>query len=392
MIIERDISSICKEIFGKYPVLTITGPRQSGKTTLAKRLFPEKRYVNLEDPDTRMLALNDPRSFLSNFPDGAIIDEIQRVPDITSYLQTIVDGKRNNSMFVLTGSQQFEISQSISQSLAGRSAVIKLLPLSLKELQNSFPQVDLDNLLLQGFYPGRYANDIPPHIFYRSYLETYVERDLRQLSQIENLPIFEKFMRLLAGRVGQLLNFSSLANDLGVSHTTIKKWVNLLEAGDVVCMLQPFYRNIGKRLIKMPKIYFYDTGLAAYLLGVENAQQLKLHPLRGNIFENFVIVEFLKSRYNQAKSSNIFFYRDRTGNEVDIVAENPLSLMPVEVKSAETITKDFVKGIKHFKNLFKDESANGVVIYAGNESSYSYGEYSYISWKDLPSFLKSGTL
>jgi predicted AAA+ superfamily ATPase len=283
-LIKRTIGPVCRDAFKKYPIITITGPRQSGKTTLAKSLFPKMPYVNMEFPDDRRLAIEDPRGFLNNYPEGAILDEIQRTPELPSYLQGIVDEKKKNGMFVLTGSQQFEISQSITQSLAGRTAMIKLLPFTIEELYGPAFAGEVDTVMLNGFYPGLHINKINSSRYYSNYLETYIERDLRQLSQIENLTTFEKFVRLLASRAGSLLNASSIANDCGVSMPTIGKWLSLLEASYIVFLLPPFFRNIGKRLIKSPKIYFHDTGLLCFLLGIENESHLKSHPLRGNIF------------------------------------------------------------------------------------------------------------
>ncbi len=343
-------------------------------------------YVNLEEPDKRKFAIDDPRGFLSNYPDGAILDEIQRTPDIPSYVQSIVDSSDKKGLFILTGSQQFEISHSISQSLAGRTALIKLLPFNLLELESSKKLPPLDNLLLQGFYPRIYKERLEPHSFYMNYFETYVQRDLRQLSQIDNLHIFDKFVRLLAARAGQLLNYNSLANDVGVSQPTIRKWVSLLEASYIVFILPPFFRNIGKRLVKTPKVYFYDVGLAAYLLEIENVKELKTHPLRGNLFENFIIIEFLKARFNLAKTSNLYFYRDRTGNEIDLVIQKALSLIPVEIKSAKTLNMEFSRGLKSFKKIFGQEIKKSFVIYGGEEKHTQQG-ITFLPWHDLPRYI-----
>ncbi|MBU1146975.1 MAG: ATP-binding protein [Candidatus Omnitrophica bacterium] len=362
--------------------MTITGPRQSGKTTLAKACFPKKPYVNLEEPDKRKLAIEDPRGFLENLSRGAILDEIQRAPQLSSYIQSIVDSSSQKGMFIFTGSQQFEITQSISQSLAGRTALIKLLPFNLKELGSKKQYKSLDDLLIKGFYPRVYKENLMPHNFYMNYFETYVQRDLRQLSQIENLHVFEKFVRILAARTGQLLNYNSLANDVGVSQPTIRKWISLLEASYIVFLLPPFFRNIGKRLIKTPKIYFYDVGLAAYLLEIENAKQLKSHPLRGNLFENLIITEFLKARFNQAKASNLYFYRDRTGNEIDLILQNPLSLTAVEIKSSATLNLDFCRTLNLFKKIFGREVKKSFVVYCGKGTA-SHNQTTFLPWQEL---------
>jgi len=384
-VIKRQLQKKCIEFSKQYPVVTITGPRQSGKTTLVKMCFPKKPYVNLEEPDKRNLAIEDPRSFLSSYPDGAILDEIQRTPDLPSYIQSIVDSSEMKGLFILTGSQQLEISHSISQSLAGRTALIKLLPFNLAELESAGKLPLLDNLLLQGFYPRIYKERLDARAFYMNYFETYVQRDLRQLSQIDNLHLFDKFVRVLASRVGQLLNYNSMANDIGVSQPTIRKWISLLEASYIAFLLPPFFRNIGKRLIKTPKVYFYDVGLATYLLGIENTRQLKSHPLRGNIFENLVIMEFLKNRFNQSKTSNLFFYRDRTGNEIDLVIQEAASLIPVEIKSAKTLNVDFCRGIKSFKKLLGPEINKSFIIYNGEEK-HTHQKITFLPWKELRRF------
>ena len=383
--IKRQLQKKCIEFSKQYPVVTITGPRQSGKTTLVKMCFPKKPYVNLEEPDKRNLAIEDPHSFLSSYPDGAILDEIQRTPDLPSYIQSIVDSSEMKGLFILTGSQQLEISHSISQSLAGRTALIKLLPFNLAELESAGKLPLLDNLLLQGFYPRIYKERLDARAYYMNYFETYVQRDLHQLSQIDNLHLFDKFVRVLASRVGQLLNYNSMANDIGVSQPTIRKWISLLEASYIAFLLPPFFRNIGKRLIKTPKVYFYDVGLATYLLGIENTRQLKSHPLRGNIFENLVIMEFLKNRFNQSKTSNLFFYRDRTGNEIDLVIQEAASLIPVEIISAKTLNVDFCRGIKSFKKLLGPEINKSFIIYNGEEK-HTHQKITFLPWKKLRRF------
>ncbi|MBU4589602.1 MAG: ATP-binding protein [Candidatus Omnitrophica bacterium] len=380
--IRRILHQKCVEFSRQYPVVTITGPRQSGKTTLAKACFPQKPYVNLEEPDKRKLAIEDPRGFLENLPTGAVLDEIQRAPQLSSYIQSIVDSSSQKGMFIFTGSQQFEITQSISQSLAGRTALIKLLPFNLKELGSKKQYKSLDDLLIKGFYPRVYKENLKPHNFYMNYFEAYVQRDLRQLSQIENLHVFEKFVRILATRTGQLLNYNSLANDVGVSQPTIRKWISLLEASYIIFLLPPFFRNIGKRLIKTPKIYFYDVGLAAYLLEIENAKQLKSHPLRGNLFENLIITEFLKARFNQAKTSNLYFYRDRTGNEIDLVLQNPLSLTAVEIKSSATLNLDFCRTLNLFKKIFGQEVKKSFVVYCGKDTAL-HNRTTFLPWQEL---------
>ncbi len=371
--IVRDISKHLKLLSEKYPVITITGPRQSGKTTLAREVFKGKVYINLEMLDIREFASADPRGFLRKIPDGAILDEIQRVPELTSYIQGVVDEKKRNGMFILTGSQQFEVSNSINQSLAGRTALLKLLPFSITEVADNYGFADIDELIHKGFYPRIYDQDLDPTQALADYFETYVERDLRQLVQIKNLSSFQKFVKLCAGRVGQIINLNGLASDVGISHTTVREWMIILEASYIVFMLEPFYMNINKRLVKSPKLFFYDVGLASYLLGLENISHVETHPLRGNLFENLVVVEILKYRYNQGKRNNLNFYRDSRGHEVDIIYRVGQHLLPIEVKAGETITGDFFKGLYAFEKIMPDLPFGKSVIYGGDRNETRKG-------------------
>jgi predicted AAA+ superfamily ATPase len=363
--IPRILAEYAASIFTKYPVVTITGPRQSGKTTLARATFADKPYANLENPVTRQFAQEDPLAFLNQYPEGAVIDEIQRVPDLLSYIQVIVDERGKNSLFVLTGSQQFELMRGISQSLAGRTALLKLLPLSILELSAGF-SLDIDEMLFKGFYPRIYDQDIAPDQAYGDYFETYVERDLRQLVNVKDLSVFQRFVRLCAGRCGQLLNLNSLANDTGISQSTAREWMTVLEASFIVFLLQPFHANIGKRLIKSPKIYFYDVGLASWLCGIEEKNQIATHPLRGSLFENMAIMEALKYRYNHGKRNNLYFYRDSNGNEIDLIYVKGNDMLPIEIKSGQTITSSYFSGLKKFSALFPDQLPwPGFLIYGG---------------------------
>ena len=365
--IPRTLMPILKQLAGQYPVVTVTGPRQSGKTTLCRATFPDKPYVNLESPDTREFAHSDPRGFLSSYPDGAILDEIQRVPRLLSFVQPIVDEHNVPGQFILTGSQQFEVMTTISQSLAGRTALLKLLPLSMEELTNAGIQPGVDSLLLQGFYPRIYDAGLNPTQALGDYLETYVERDIRQLMNIKDLALFEKFVRLCAGRTGQLLNLHSLGNDVGISHTTARSWLTLLEASYVVFLLQPWHTNISKRQVKTPKLYFYDVGLAAYLLGAESELHINRHPLRGNLFENLVVIEALKYRYNRGRRNNLHFWRDAKGDEVDLVIESGPYVMPVEIKSGATINEDYFKGLRSFSTRLTAPPSACALVYGGTE-------------------------
>ncbi len=318
--IERDISPKALELFKYFPILAITGPRQSGKTTLIKKLFPKMDYVSLEDLDIRNIAINDPRGFLSNYPNGAIIDEIQRVPELFSYLQTRVDETKLPGQFVISGSQNFLLMESISQSLAGRVALLKLLPLSQSELKRvNLLSATSNEAMYSGAYPAIFQNEIPPNLYYPNYINTYIERDVRSLKNIGNLELFNRFLKLCAGRAGQPLNYASLAADTGISLNTAKAWISVLVSSYIIFLLPPHYRNFNKRLIKMPKLYFHDTGVLNYLLGIEKQQQLETHFMVGNIFENYVISEMLKFYYNNSKDAPLFFSNDSEHKEIDIL-------------------------------------------------------------------------
>lgn len=350
-----------------YPIITLLGPRQSGKTTLVRFCFPNKPYVNLEAPDTRELADADPRSFLAQYPEGAILDEIQRLPLLLSYIQTIVDESKLKGMFILTGSHQLELHQAISQSLAGRTALLTLLPMSLTELSDAGIDMPLDELLLRGGYPRIFQDHLDPTKAYRNYFQTYVERDLRQLINVKDLIQFQRFVRLCAGRIGQLLNLESLGNDAGVSSHTVKNWISILESSFIVMRLQPYHENFGKRIIKSAKLYFTDVGLACYLLGIENGVQLARDPLRGNLVENVAFLEILKARLNQGLDPQTYFFRDLHGNEVDFIFQTGHDLVPIEVKSSKTFHKEQLKNLYFFKKLVGDRCKKGFLLYAGEQ-------------------------
>lgn len=367
MIVKRDIEESIQKIYRKIPVIVVTGPRQSGKTTLCKNFFSSKKYINLEELDKRDFALSDPKGFLNQYGYDVIIDEIQRAPQLLSYIQVIVD-ENPKAKFILTGSSQFELMSKVTQSLAGRAIIVRLLPFSLKELKvlykNKMP--DVFSFLIKGFYPRLHINKIEQSIFYGSYISTYIERDLRLLINLKDLHLFQKFLKLCAGRIGNILNLSSLANDIGVSHTTVKTWINLLETSNIIFLLKPYYKNISKRLIKSPKLYFYDTGIAAYLLGIETKEQLLRDPLRGALFENLVISEFIKMRFNNLKDNNLYFYRDSNGTEIDLMCVKGNEIIPIEIKSGETITDEYFKNIKKIKHSLPNICYPSV-IYAGND-------------------------
>ncbi len=351
----------------KYPIVTVTGPRQSGKTTLVRHTFPNKAYANLEELDQRQLAESDPREFLKRYPDGAILDEIQLAPHLLSYIQVLVDQADKEGMFILTGSQQLELHQTISQSLAGRTALLQLLPMSLEELDEAGIELTLEEVLLTGGYPRIYRKGLEPTQTYRDYVQTYLERDLRRLIHIKELGLFQRFLGLLVGRIGQLLNVSSLAGDVGVSSPTIKQWISILEASFLIIQLRPYFENFGKRIVKSPKIYFTDVGLASYLLGIETPKQLRRDPLYGNLVENLVLLELMKARLNEGRDPRLYFFRDTGGHEVDFVYQSGHELIPIEVKAGQTFNREFLKAPTRFQQLTGGRSPTGFVIYAGEQ-------------------------
>lgn len=362
--IQRYIRQIAQELFQQFPVLTITGPRQSGKTVLVQEIFSDLSYVSLEDPDTRYFAQQDPRGFLNQISSGGIIDEIQHVPEIVSYIQTIVDEKRKNGLFVLTGSSQFELHNTVSQSLSGRTATLNLLPFTMDEAYaRAVPPPE--EVLYTGFYPRIFDQRSEPTYFLKAYVETYIQRDVRSLLEIRNLRNFERFLRLCAGRTGQILNLSSLGNDCGVTHKTASQWISVLEASFLIILLKPFHTNFNKRIIKSPKLYFLDVGLAAYLLGIESSDQLLTHPLRGALFETMVVAEFHKYRFNQGRPSNYYYFRDNAGNEVDLIFESGGKIYPMEIKSGATIHSDFFRGIRYMNRLAGQQTGKGALVHGG---------------------------
>ena len=379
MSIQRQLLTTLQRRAAPYPVVTLTGPRQSGKTTLCRQAFGDLPYANLEDAGTRHFAQTDARGFLAQFPGGAILDEVQRVPDILSYVQVQVDEWRFDQVqdatidarkFILTGSQQFELMDSVRQSLAGRTAVLRLLPLSIHELRAAGLATDTTRLLHAGGYPAVHAQQIRPADFFNDYFETYIQRDLRELVALRNLSEFRRMVRLCAGRVGQVLNYNSLANDVGVSQHTIASWIGLLEMGYVVFLLPPWFENLGKRLTKAPKLYFYDTGLAAWLMGINEPDQMATHPLRGHLFENLVVTEFAKHFENSGERARLHYWRDSNGVEVDLVIENGLDagrLGLVEIKSGQTYHSDFAKSLRQVSRLLGERAQRKMVVYGGSE-------------------------
>ncbi len=380
--IKRHISNEILEMAKSYPIVTLTGPRQSGKTTLAKALFPQKIYVSLEDPDERAFAESDPRGFLARFADEAIIDEVQRFPPLLSYLQGIVDECSEKGLFILTGSHQWALHEAISQSLAGRSAILKLLPCSLGELFPAQKDFTVYEYLFHGMYPRIYADQINSTKFYRDYVATYVERDVRQMINIKDLNLFQNFLKLCAGRIGQLLNTKSLANDLGISHSTVMNWLSVLEASFVIYRLTPYFENFGKRLIKSPKLYFSDTGLARYLLDILDIRQLPRDPLRGHLFENFVVNECIKQRLNVGIMPNFYFYRDSNQNEVDLLYREGSKLVAIEIKSGQTFQSAFIKSLKGFQKITGERFSRGFLVYSGHQEQ-KIEDYQLLNFKHV---------
>lgn len=390
--IPRAATQTLQHLAQGYPILAITGPRQSGKTTLAKATFAEKRYISLEDLDERLFATEDPRGFLARFPDGAILDEAQHCPALFSYLQTLADNKRQMGQFILTGSQQFGLMSNITQTLAGRVGLVQVLPFSLSELQHAGIVItQLDKLLCRGLYPPLYDRDLEPAHWFSNYVMTYVERDVRQLIEVQNLSLFQRFLKMCAARTGQLLNLSSLSNDCGVSHTTARKWLSVLEAGYIVFLLQPHHQNFGKRLVKTPKLYFHDTGLAAFLLGIRDPEHLSIHASRGALFENFVISELLKQRFNAGLSANLYFWRNNIGDEIDVIIEQASKLQPIEIKSAQTIAPQFMSGLNKWMGIAGESALPPQLIYGGTESM-TRNSVQILSWQAEHAVLINGLI
>ncbi len=363
--LKRSIQSEFLESARSYPVVTIIGPRQSGKTTLAKTTFANKAYVNLEIPEERALATSDPKRFLRQFPDGAILDEIQRVPQLLSYIQAIVDGQEKNGLFILTGSHQLELQQEITQSLAGRTGMLKLLPLSLAELRSTQAHFSLEQQIYYGGYPRIYKNNISPKRFYRDYVQTYVERDVKKIINIKDLDQFQRLLNLCAARVGQVIDYTSMANELGIARDTVKSWLSVLKASFLITTLPPYFENFGKRIIKTPKLYFTDVGLVSYLLGIQEFAQIARHPLRGQLFENLVLLELMKLHYNRGDNTQFYYYRDNHQNEIDILFQQGLHLNAVEIKSTETFNKNLLKSLKKFEHIAEPTNIKPYLIYAG---------------------------
>ena len=397
--IPRALEPVLHRAARRYPIVTLTGPRQSGKTTLVKMAFPDHAYASLEDPDQREFATTDPRGFLAQYRGRVILDEAQRVPDLFSYIQTASDRDGTRGQYVMTGSQSFLLMRKISQSLAGRAAVLHLLPFSWAELQgrrplaiaslgrktpsrSEPPKADLMDVLFTGFYPRIHDTQMPPQDWLSNYYRTYVERDVRELLNVGDLEAFGRFIRLCAGRNGQLLNLSSLANDCGISQPTAKRWISVLEASFLVRLLRPHYKNFNKRMVKSPKLYFLDTGLLVYLLGIRSSNELRTHSSRGAIFEGFVVSELLKNALNRGEEPGLHFWRDSAGHEVDVLLDREEELIPIEIKSGATLASDFFTGLRYWLDLAGTPNAPAALVYGGDRSVRRSGIIAY-SWADL---------
>jgi uncharacterized protein len=378
--IRRTASTKLLELATTFKCVAVTGARQTGKTTLVKAVFSSKPYVSLENPDTRRFAIDDPRGFLGSYPQGAILDEVQRVPELLSYLQEILDLSSEKGLFILTGSNNFLLQENISQTLSGRVAYLNLLPLTVQELSDANLLIDDDDLLmLNGFYPPIYDQQIPFTDWTLNYIRTYVEKDVRMIKNISNLDTFDRFVRLLAGRTGQELNYSTLSVDAGVDVKTVQSWTSVLESSFIIHLLRPHHKNFNKTLVKRPKIYFYDTALVCSLLGIRSELQLRTHPLRGAIFETMVVADLAKRRTNVGLPINLYYWRDKSGYEVDVIIEEAGVLYPVEIKSGKTILPSFFKSIQHWMNL--SQSRSGEILYGGEISQSRSNGIKVLNWR-----------
>ena len=371
----------------KYPILAITGPRQSGKTTLLRELFPEYQYISLENPDTRTFLKEDAKGFFEKYSTYCIFDEAQRVPELFSYLQTMVDESKIMGQFILSGSQNFLLLKNITQSLAGRVALFKLFPFDFSELKSAnLLSDDYVEAMLKGFYPAIYDRNIPPRNFYNNYIQTYVERDITELINIRNMRTFRTFLSLCASRAGQLLNLNSLANECGITQPTAKSWISVLESSYILFLVQPYHKNFDKRVMKSPKLFFYDTGLLCHLLKIKDTNQIKMNSYKGNIFENMIVSEFIKQNYHQNLMQEFWFWRDSAGHEVDLIRQDDEKLNVIEIKSTTTISSDLFKGINYFSGLAKDAIKSQTLVYAGLDNQ-KRTIANVVAWKDINNYI-----
>lgn len=382
--IERNLSKKLKSIADKIPVISLTGPRQSGKTTLVRHIFQNYNYVSLDNPDTLDFALADPKGFLNTYGDKLILDEVQYSPNLFHYIKTNVDNLKNKYSYIITGSQNFLLNSEISESLAGRVIIFNLLPLSIDELsKTNYKFSGLSDIIVKGFYPRIYNADLRAADWYPSYIQTYLERDVRQIINVGDINSYRNFIRVCAGRCGQIINLSSIGNDIGVSYQTIKKWLSILEQSYIIFLLQPYYKNFNKRIIKSPKIYFYDTGLACSLLGINSPETFETHYLKGNLFESFVISELVKRKFNSASNEEFYFWRDSNGNEVDCLIETGQKLKAIEIKVGQTIKSEFFNNLYLWNNLNKEKNKDLNLIYGGTENQ-KRKSVKIFGWKNFP--------
>lgn len=386
--VERTIKKYILRLIDKFPIISLSGPRQSGKTTLLRNLFPDYYYINLENLDERALLQEDIRGFLDNYSEkGLIIDEAQRLPELFSYLQGIVDESGIMGKIILSGSQNFLLMEKITQSLAGRVGLVNLMPFTISELKpTKYWKNNHLELMYKGMYPAVYDRNIDPGVYYPNYLQTYIERDVRNLKNIGDLNLFRKFLQLCAGRIGQILNYTSLGNDLGIDHKTVKSWISVLEASYIIFLLSPHYANFNKRIIKQPKLYFYDTGLASSLLRVRSENELFSFHLKGNLFENFIISEYYKMRLHSGLQPDAYFFRDKTGNEVDLIIDRASGLVPVEIKAGKTIASAFFNGLNNYQKISKVSPDDSYLVFSG-DSSIKRKYANVLSWKDIETLI-----
>jgi len=380
--IQREAKIKLLQLSESFKAIAVIGPRQAGKTTLVKYTFPNKPYYSLENPDTRNFALEDPRGFLASMPNGAILDEVQRVPDLFSYLQEILDNSKEKGLYILTGSNNFLLQETISQSLAGRVAYLNLFPFTANELKSVelLPPTD-EEVLFNGFYPPIYDQNINPTDWFPNYIKTYIERDVRQIKNVTNLLAFEKFIRVLAGRTGQELNLTTISNEVDVNLKTIQSWIGILENSFIIYLLKPFHKNYNKTIVKRPKVYFYDTGLACSLMGINESKQLQNHPLKGSLFETMVVIELVKKYTNTGVNPPISYWRDKTGHEIDVIIEKNEKLLPIEIKSGKTIHSDFFKHLKYWNNL--SNTTQSLILYSGNQEQKRSDGTVVTNWQNI---------
>lgn len=383
--IYRDLTDSLLENYKYFPVITLTGPRQSGKTTLIREVFKDLPYYSMENLDIQNFALNDPIAFLNQNQQGMILDEVQNTPQLLSYIQGIVD-EHPDRKFVLSGSAQFSLMRSVTQSLAGRTAVLELLPLSLNEIRKDIKEKEANRIIFDGFYPAIQAGKNMAKLFYPAYTKNYLERDVRQLLQVRDMRAFQVFLQLCAGRIGSLFNISELSNEVGMSVNTIKSWISVLEASYIITFLPPYFENSRKRLTKTPKLYFCDTGLATYLLNIDNEQQLMHDKMRGHLFENMVVMEFVKHAYNEGRSGNLSFYRDSNGNEIDLLVAKGGYYTAIEIKSAQTYNSEFEKGLKSASPELESKTIEKAIVYAGDYEN-AESRIKLVNFKNLHSLM-----